>query len=581
MISPFHTLILACFICLNCSAKPNLTILINDQEVDEYSENFITAWTLDIQREFHSFFNTQLLSFEKVKDLYENQDDSDKETINLRIAHHTTSTRFIRSENKSSLDSNTSKLSTTDFNASKLSSTESNTSKLSSTESLTIEFTQVPIEQIDALSKSVLYRSDHRADNNEITDPNIILLQNLNVIEASQEILGSKTDFLLIIESFNVDEHSIVSKTKFFEGKNINLQASVDFTLASFATGSVIARDNVLANSSILSSLSKNSDSKSSELKILISKLAHRFASKVYIKRPNLFRYKFRTMHNFLFKFLTFLLISFTSVANTTQTIAILPPEFVNTKDIDPSVQDEFSVTLHTKILGVISKSSQFELISRKRIQDLVSEQEFSNSGFVLKKDAPKIGQLLGANQLCFIEINNFKDNQIKSSFSGTSETLTKRSININCSVNIMNAETSKIVFANVYSDFDEQIIQRDNGNFSAKSATKGSQVSSLAESMGSNIGVSILRTLRPPRIIAFQGGKVIINQGFNCALQSGDTYNVVRKSEAVKDPNSGKSLGSFEQIGEMVLTEVSEKSAFTNLSANLFKIGDYLQIKR
>jgi len=287
-------------------------------------------------------------------------------------------------------------------------------------------------------------------------------------------------------------------------------------------------------------------------------------------------------MLNFLFKFLTFLLIPLTTVANTTQTIAILPPEFVNTKDTDSSIQDEFSVTLHTKILGIISKSSQFELISRKRIQELVSEQEFSNSGFVLRKDAPRIGQLLGANHLCFIEINNFKDNEIESSFSGTSEILTKRSININCSLNIMDTETSKIVFANVYSDFDEQIIQRVNGDFFVKSATKGSQVSSLAESMGSNIGVSILRNLRPPRIIAIQSDKVIINQGFNCALQSGDKYNVVRRSEAVNDPSSGNSLGSFEQIvGEIELTRLTEKSAFTNSSGNLFKIGDYLQIKR
>lgn len=262
MLSPFHLLTLACFVCLNCSAKPNLMILINDKEIDKYTENF-SAWTLEVERALNGFFNTQLLSPDKVKDFDENLIESDRETVDFRIAHQTTSIRLISTENNDSLDFNKS--------------------KSSKTESLTIEFTEIPVEQINALSKTVLNGSDQRADNNDIKDPNIILLQNLNVNESSHEkILGSKTDFILIIERFNVDEHTIVTKTKFFEGKKLNLQASVDFTLASFATGSVIARDKVLANRSILSSLSKTSDSKSSELKILNNKLAQRFASNVF-----------------------------------------------------------------------------------------------------------------------------------------------------------------------------------------------------------------------------------------------------------------------------------------------------------
>jgi hypothetical protein len=280
-------------------------------------------------------------------------------------------------------------------------------------------------------------------------------------------------------------------------------------------------------------------------------------------------------------KLMSLLLIAASLPCNSKERLAILPPELVNDKISQTEIHSEFSSILHTEIIGKIAGSGQFDLISRKRVQDLVSEQEFSKSGFVSKKDAPKLGRLLGASHICFIEITKLDQNNIESNFPGTTETLIKEKVAASCSLTIAETETGKISYARVHSEMMEKLIGRKNQGLNIESKNKGLQLLEVAKRMGGEVSISILRSLKPPRVIALKGNSIIINQGTNCAVEKGDSFIVVRQGKEIKDPDSGESLGKIEEtVGKILVENVSNRSALAKiLSGDGLQTGDSLQI--
>ncbi|MEO0207606.1 MAG: CsgG/HfaB family protein [candidate division WOR-3 bacterium] len=49
-------------------------------------------------------------------------------------------------------------------------------------------------------------------------------------------------------------------------------------------------------------------------------------------------------------------------------------------------------------------KTGKFDVIDRQRIDEILEEQEFSHSGLVDQETAVKVGKLLGANLIAFVE---------------------------------------------------------------------------------------------------------------------------------------------------------------------------------
>jgi hypothetical protein len=282
-------------------------------------------------------------------------------------------------------------------------------------------------------------------------------------------------------------------------------------------------------------------------------------------------------------KLISLLLFAVSLLCNAKERLAILPPELVNGKISQSDIYSEFSSIFHTEILGKIADSGQFDLVSRKRVQDLVSEQEFSKSGFVSKKDAPKLGKLMGATHICFLEITKLDQKNIESNFPGTTEILIKEKVAASCSLTIAETETGKILHARVHSDQKEQLSGRKNQGLNIESKDKGLQISEVAKRMGGKVGISILRSLKPPRVIALKGNSIIINQGTNCAVEKGDSFIVVRQGKEIKDPDSGESLGKLEEtVGKILVENVSNRSASAKiLSGDGLQLGDFLQFQK
>jgi len=55
-------------------------------------------------------------------------------------------------------------------------------------------------------------------------------------------------------------------------------------------------------------------------------------------------------------------------------------------------------------------KTGRIDVVDRARIEDILEEQEFSRSGFVDQNAAVKLGKLLGARSVLFMDFINFEE---------------------------------------------------------------------------------------------------------------------------------------------------------------------------
>ncbi len=55
-------------------------------------------------------------------------------------------------------------------------------------------------------------------------------------------------------------------------------------------------------------------------------------------------------------------------------------------------------------------KTGKIDVVDRARVEDILKEQEFSHSGFVDQKTAVRLGKLLGARAVLFLDFINFEE---------------------------------------------------------------------------------------------------------------------------------------------------------------------------
>jgi hypothetical protein len=75
-------------------------------------------------------------------------------------------------------------------------------------------------------------------------------------------------------------------------------------------------------------------------------------------------------------------------------------------------------------------------------------------------------------------------------------------------------------------------------------------------------------------------GNSLVLNVGSRAGVRVGDRLQVRRKTRDIKDPATGKVLRSIEsQLGEVVITEVDERSAVGNFTgATPPRVGDVVK---
>lgn len=270
----------------------------------------------------------------------------------------------------------------------------------------------------------------------------------------------------------------------------------------------------------------------------------------------------------------SFLLLSSSSVFAARPTIAVLDFNADrNTITIGPGfiaqeVLESTTTLLTSDLITFLVKTNKFDVVERKRMKDILAEQEFSESGFISPETAVKLGKLIGADYFVMGKIEQYEVYSQNRTIPYTNEYrkiyLGKLAVN----VRIVDSRGGKVVAANKF--------RVDLEDWNARNEVSPNDfIQELKERTVKKLVNGVVDGVFPLKIIKVEGGKVYINRGDGVAFKVGDTLSVVALGEGLKDPDTGEELGSAEEVvGTVEVTDIQNKFSMAKVVTGAGKIA-------
>lgn len=215
------------------------------------------------------------------------------------------------------------------------------------------------------------------------------------------------------------------------------------------------------------------------------------------------------------------------------------------------------------QLATALTRTNQFLVLERERIDTVIREQAFGQSGFVDANHAIQAGKLLGAQ---FGIIGTITEGSV----AEEGNDLVAR---FALQLRIVNTTTGEISEAEqAREEIKARKGERDEDNLLADAVNKGvdevvSKLVNDIQGQAFNIGVS-----------AIDGKEITIAAGQNSGLEAGQVFKCVKKGKELKDPATGESLGfKTQEIGTMTVTSVERKFAVAQVTTGCkgLKVGD------
>jgi curli biogenesis system outer membrane secretion channel CsgG len=244
-------------------------------------------------------------------------------------------------------------------------------------------------------------------------------------------------------------------------------------------------------------------------------------------------------------------------------------------------------------LITELVKSGNYRVVERTELDEILKEQNLSQSGVVSAESAAEIGKVLGVELAVMGAVTEFgykksdTGGRVKNFGLGVSSQ--SATVAIDCrmvntsSGEIMSAEnirkeksskglkvdTQKIDFHSE-KDFDESLVGK-----AARDAVEG--VIELIEKNAINIPWQA-------KVVTEKNGQVFINVGSTSGIRPGDNFFVYRKGEELVDPDTGLSLGSIDsKIGEIKVSNADlgegKAAQCSIVGGSGFQRGDFVRL--
>jgi TolB-like protein len=269
------------------------------------------------------------------------------------------------------------------------------------------------------------------------------------------------------------------------------------------------------------------------------------------------------------------LLLSSSSLLAARPTIAVL--DFTADKDtitfghgfIVRETVETSTKFLTSELMTFLVKTNKFDVVERSRMKDILTEQEFSESGYISPETAVKLGKLIGADYFVMGKIEQFQASLENKKIPYTNEIQKQYEGKITVNVRIVDSRGGKVVAANKFA-----VEHEDRNRRQDKEVTPDDFLDALKEKAVKEIVNGIVEGVFPLKVIKITGDKVYINRGTGVSFKVGDTLTVLAQGEGLVDPDTGESLGSAEEeVGQVEVLTVQKKFSTAKILSGAGKI--------
>lgn len=210
---------------------------------------------------------------------------------------------------------------------------------------------------------------------------------------------------------------------------------------------------------------------------------------------------------------------------------------------------------LSSDLVTHLVKTNKFTVVERSRMDNILKEQEFSESGFISPETAVKMGELIGADYFVMGRIESLQaalENK-KVPYSNTTQEEYEGKMIVN--VRIVDSRGGKIVAANKFT-VDHKDRSRENNKI-----TPDTFLEALKEKAAQEIVNKIIEGVFPLKVIKVVGDTVYINRGEGVTFEIGTTLSIISQGEGLIDPDTGESLGAAEEeVGTVEISDIQNK---------------------
>ena len=242
-------------------------------------------------------------------------------------------------------------------------------------------------------------------------------------------------------------------------------------------------------------------------------------------------------------------------------------------------------------------KSGKYRVIEREQLAAIMQEKGLSLSGDIDPKTAVKAGKLLGVEYIITGALTELgvadRGARVPGMFGMPSVRVGSQKMDASIDARMINTTTGEIVWADTAkeSTSDAQVYVAGAGG-GVEDKNKLDRVLrpvviELAVSMGkvgaptSGLGGASDASGVAGKIAKIEGGSVFLNVGAEAGIKEGDTFDVYRVGNVIKDPDTGEVLGSDEtKVGRVKITKVmgARLSTASIVSGSGFKAGDMIK---
>ncbi|MBI5441300.1 MAG: hypothetical protein HY900_08835 [Deltaproteobacteria bacterium] len=242
-------------------------------------------------------------------------------------------------------------------------------------------------------------------------------------------------------------------------------------------------------------------------------------------------------------------------------------------------------------------KSGKYRVIEREQLAAIMQEKGLSLSGDIDPKTAVKAGKLLGVEYLVTGALTELgvadRGARVPGVFGMPSVRVGSQKMDASIDARMINTTTGEIVWADTAkeSTSDAQVYVAGAGG-GVEDKRKLDRVLrpvvvKLAESMGkasaptSGLGGANDASGVAGKVAKVEGGSVFLNVGAEAGIKEGDSFDVYRVGNVIKDPDTGEVLGSDElKVGRVKVTKVmgARLSTASIVSGSGFKAGDMVK---
>jgi curli biogenesis system outer membrane secretion channel CsgG len=218
------------------------------------------------------------------------------------------------------------------------------------------------------------------------------------------------------------------------------------------------------------------------------------------------------------------------------------------------------TAALTNKFITALVQTGKFDVVDRDKLDKVLAEQQFGDSGMLDPDRCVKAGKIIGADYFLSGEISYFtaaekiiENPYVPGDFSHDCQ------LKIVVDMRIVDTRTSKIVSAEKGQGEIRSKFKSPDGSFTRPSAEMRDQVQRV---LCGNLVLKVIDGVYPIKVLNTNAQNVVfINRGEGGGVQVGETLDVFNLGEEMVDPDTGASLGRTEtKVGGIRVSAVRPK---------------------